>query len=153
MQESGGLTRDRANAFLDIALSEQKNQMGVATVPTVLINGVKSQASTMSVASVFRAICDAYSSDQPEACKLCSQSKDPVACVTNGGASCNPDAEILDWLYNHAAPLVLLVLLVIGIGFGACCRCRRKEDSLSLYEPLLQIFISRDEQEDRKSVV
>lgn len=83
MEDSGGLESYGANEFLAVAVDAQK-RAGVTTVPTLIVNGIISEASTIGVMGIFRAICEAYSSDLPEVCKQCSQSENLVTCVQNG---------------------------------------------------------------------
>ena len=84
MENSGGLTKDATNSFLEAELKAQTD-LGVVIMPTAFVNKVAIRGA-MSVNNIFQAICAGYEQGtKPEICTMCSQCGDPVACVKNHG--------------------------------------------------------------------
>lgn len=84
MSDSGGLTNDKPNVFLDLEISAQ-SERGVVVLPTAFVNTAAIRGQ-LSSASVFTAICAGYSEGtRPAICDKCSGCSDAVTCVSKGG--------------------------------------------------------------------
>lgn len=70
MKDSGGLSNDQPNTFLDLEMSAQV-QRGVVILPTAFVNTVALRGG-LSVNTVFTAICNGYlEGTEPKVCKKC----------------------------------------------------------------------------------
>jgi len=84
MSDSGGLTRDAPNAFLDLEILAQ-SERGVVVLPTAFVN-TAAMRGQLSSTSVFSAICSGFSDGtRPVICDQCSGCSDTVTCVSKGG--------------------------------------------------------------------
>jgi len=84
MSDSGGLTKDGPNVFLDLEISAQ-SERGVVVLPTAFVNTAAIRGQ-LSSTSVFNAICAGYSEGtKPKICDKCSRCSDAVSCVSSGG--------------------------------------------------------------------
>jgi hypothetical protein len=84
MGDSGGLTKDAPNAFLDLEISAQ-SERGVVVLPTAFVTTAAIRGQ-LSSSSIFNAICAGYSEGtKPKICDKCSGCSDIIACVAKGG--------------------------------------------------------------------
>ena len=84
MSDSGGLTKDTPNAFLDLEISAQ-TERGVVVLPTAFVN-TAAMRGQLSANSVFTAICAGYADGTtPAICDKCSGCSDTATCASKGG--------------------------------------------------------------------
>merc|ERR1712124_199433 len=83
MSDSGGLTNDKPNVFLDLEISAQ-SERGVVVLPTAFVNTAAIRGQ-LSSTSVFNAVCAGYSEGtRPAICDKCSGCSDAITCVSKG---------------------------------------------------------------------
>mmetsp|Transcript_21544 Transcript_21544/g.63133 ORF Transcript_21544/g.63133 Transcript_21544/m.63133 type:complete len:307 (-) Transcript_21544:363-1283(-) len=87
MNDSGGLTADAPNAFLDLEMAAQTRR-GVVVLPTAFVNTVALR-SALTVSTVFSAICAGFlDGTEPQICAQCAKCSDELSCIKNKG-KCN----------------------------------------------------------------
>lgn len=93
MKDSGGLTNDATNAFLEAELDAQKRR-GVVVLPTAFVNTAAIRGA-LSSNTVFSAICAGYlDGTQPETCQSCESCPDKLGCVKMGFCGGNVNASV-----------------------------------------------------------
>jgi hypothetical protein len=92
MENSGGLTADRVNSFLEVEIAAQQER-GVVVLPTAFVNTAAIRGK-LSVSTIFSAICAGYADGtRPLVCDQCASCGDPVACVTSKSRTCAGSAS------------------------------------------------------------
>jgi len=86
MLDSGGLTNDSTNAFLEAELDAQRRR-GVVVLPTAFVNTAAIRGA-LSSNTVFAAICAGFlDGTEPETCQTCGACPDKLGCVSSGKCS------------------------------------------------------------------
>lgn len=84
MKDSGGLTANVSNAFLELEISSQ-TERGVVVLPTAFVNTAAIRGA-LTVNNVFDAICAGFADGtSPDICKKCQKCGDPEGCVKAKG--------------------------------------------------------------------
>jgi hypothetical protein len=85
MKDSGGLTADSPNAFLDLEIGAQIER-GVVVLPTAFVNTAAIRGA-LTTSNVFSAICAGFMEGTvPEICQKCARCDKPEECVATGGS-------------------------------------------------------------------
>jgi len=80
MNDSGGISKDGSNSFLDLEMAAQVTR-GVVILPTAFVNTVALRGS-LSISTIFTAICNGYlEGTEPSICKQCSGCPDFDKCI------------------------------------------------------------------------
>lgn len=84
MSDSGGLTGDSTNSYLDLEMAAQARR-GVVVLPTAFVNTVALRGA-LTVTTVFNAICAGYlEGTAPKVCTQCSKCPNELDCIRNKG--------------------------------------------------------------------
>mmetsp|Transcript_20914 Transcript_20914/g.31520 ORF Transcript_20914/g.31520 Transcript_20914/m.31520 type:complete len:518 (+) Transcript_20914:115-1668(+) len=84
MKDSGGLTSDTTNAFLELEISAQ-TERGVVVLPTAFVNTAAIRGA-LTVNNVFDAICAGFAEGtSPKICRQCQKCGDPGECAKSKG--------------------------------------------------------------------
>jgi hypothetical protein len=116
MSDSGGLTTDGPNVFLDLEISAQ-SERGVVVLPTAFVNtaAIRGQLST---SSVFNAICAGYSDGtRPKICDQCSGCSDAVTCVSKGGKCPGSSSSGQISSFTFGTSIFFMAALFAGVGY------------------------------------
>jgi len=118
MKDSGGLTSDVSNAFLEAELEAQKRR-GVVVLPTAFVNTAAIRGA-LSLNTIFSAICAGYlDGTEPEVCNLCVECPDKLQCATDNACSSNGKAVKSGGgvsVFTFAMSLLSVVSVIGGVG-------------------------------------
>ena len=148
MEDSGGLEKDAANAFLDIEISSQA-QRGVVVVPTAFVNTAAIRGS-LTVSNVFSAICAGFvQGSVPQICTMCSQCTDVVGCVKSGG-KCSMhrgDNSSSGGVSTHTFFSSMMFVIAVFGGLGAWHYKKTKEDMRDQVRGILAEYMPLEDQD------
>jgi len=120
MNDSGGLTANSPNSFLDLEMAAQTRR-GVVVLPTAFVNTVALRGG-LTVSMVFSAICAGYlEGTQPTICNQCVKCPDQTECVKNGGKCSSKISQTTggDSVSSRTFTVTLIAVVgaFAGIGF------------------------------------
>jgi hypothetical protein len=151
MKDSGGLTNDAPNAFLDLEIASQTKR-GVVVLPTAFVNTAAIRGA-LSVNNVFEAICAGFAAGTaPSICKQCANCNDPGSCVKAGGkcagasGSGNSGGVSTHFFFSS----MLFIICIFG-ALGAWHYKRTKEDMREQVRGILAEYMPLEDQEDGSS--
>jgi len=152
MQDSGGLEKDTANAFLDIEIGSQA-QRGVVVVPTAFVNTAAIRGA-LTVGNVFSAICAGYvQGTVPQICTMCSQCSDAVGCVKNKGkcSAHHGDSSSKGGVSTHTFFTTMLFIIGVFGGLGAWHYKKTREDMREQVRGILAEYMPLEDQDHQDS--
>jgi hypothetical protein len=148
MTDSGGLTKDAPNAFLDLEISSQ-NERGVVVLPTAFVNTAALRGQ-LSSTSVFSAICSGYAEGtKPAICDTCATCSVPSTCVTSGKCSTAPKSGggSTDGVSTHTFALSMLFVISLFVALGAWHYKKTREDMRDQVRGILAEYMPLEDQE------
>ena len=149
MQDSGGLQKDTANAFLDIEIDSQA-QRGVVVVPTAFVNTAAIRGA-LTVNNVFTAICAGFAQGTaPQICTMCSNCFDAVDCIERKGrcrAHKGDEAPSKGGVSTHTFFTSMLFVICVFGGLGAWHYKKTREDMREQVRGILAEYMPLEDQE------
>jgi PA domain len=148
INDSGGLQKDGANAYLDAEIAAQA-QRGVVVVPTAFVNTAAIRGA-LTVSNVFTAICAGFAQGTaPPICTQCSNCYDAVDCINKKGR-CHihkgEDASTGGVSFKTFVTAILFVTCVFG-GLGAWHYKKTREDMRDQVRGILAEYMPLEDQE------
>lgn len=146
MKDSGGLTNDAANAFLDLEIGIQ-TERGVVVLPTAFVNTAAIRGA-LTVNNVFEAICAGFADGTtPKICQQCAKCSDPGACAKAGGY-CKGTSSNSGGVSTHFFLSSMLFVIVLFMGLGAWHYKRTRDDMRDQVRGILAEYMPLEDQED-----
>jgi len=155
MADSGGLTKDGSNAFLDLEISSQATR-GVVVVPTAFVNTAAIRGA-LTVTNIFDAICAGFAEGStPDICNKCSRSSDALACIKSGGKKgWSPSAGSQFSGGNDSSKIsthtfFLTLLLVVGVAgsFAVYYKKKTQDDMRDQVRGILAEYMPLQDDDD-----
>jgi hypothetical protein len=153
MQDSGGLDKDTANAFLDIEIGSQASR-GVVVVPTAFVNTAAIRGS-LTVNNVFGAICAGFvQGSAPHICQMCSQCGDVADCVKSKG-KCHyaKGQDSKGTVSTHTFFTSMLFLTAIFGGLGVWHYKKTREDMRDQVRGILAEYMPLEDNDDSRGMM
>ena len=116
MKDSGGLTKDAPNAFLDLEIASQ-TERGVVVLPTAFVNTAAIRGA-LTVNNVFTAICAGFAEGTvPDICQKCQSCGDPASCISSKG-KCSHSTSSGGGVSAHtfASSMLFVIALFSALG-------------------------------------
>jgi len=149
MKDSGGLTLDVANTFLDAEISLQ-TERGVVVLPTAFVNTAAIRGA-LTVNNVFDAICAGFAvGTTPKICQKCSNCGDPGACAIAGGV-CKHQSGSSSGVSTHTFVTSMFMVVAIFAGLGVWHYKRTREDMRDQVRGILAEYMPLEDQEENGS--
>jgi len=115
MRDSGGLTNDSSNTFLEAEI-ESQTRRGVVILPSAFVNTAAIRGA-LSLDTVFGAICAGYLEDtEPKICRSCIECPDKLQCAMTGscdGTSNNGGVSFI----TFSLSLMVIIGIFGGVGY------------------------------------
>jgi len=151
MQDSGGLERDNANAFLDNEIAAQ-TQRGVVIVPTAFVNNAAIRGA-LTPGNIFSAICAGYlSGTTPGVCAMCASCAEPEECLKSGGMCMNRNVLIptsSGGVSTHTFTFTMLFVISVFTGLGIWHYKKTKEEMRDQVRGILAEYMPLEDQEQQ----
>jgi hypothetical protein len=145
MKDSGGLTADAANAFLDLEISAQ-NARGVVVLPTAFVNTAAIRGA-LTVPNVFSAICAGYAQGTvPAICQKCAGCPDQAGCIANKGV-CKQQGSS-GGVSPHTFAVSMLFVIALFAGLGVWHYKKTREDMRDQVRGILAEYLPLEDQDD-----
>jgi len=145
MNDSGGLTSDTTNAFLELEITSQ-TERGVVVLPTAFVNTAAIRGA-LTVNNVFDAICAGFAEGTtPKICRQCQNCGDPGQCATSKGVcktgSMSGGVSKTTFLFS--------IVAIIGIFGGAYVwqNKKNKEDMRDQVRGILAEYMPLEDQDE-----
>jgi hypothetical protein len=127
MKDSGGLTADTPNTFLNLEIQAQSNR-GVVVLPTAFVNTAAIRGA-LSFNNVFTAVCAGFSAGtSPVVCQKCAKCSDPEACVNLGGECKNNGSSKSGGVSTHTFAVSMFLVIAIFGALGVWHYKKTRED-------------------------
>jgi hypothetical protein len=150
MKDSGGLTADAPNAFLDLEISAQ-TERGVVVLPTAFVNTAAIRGA-LTVNNVFDAICAGFAAGTtPKICTKCQSCSDPGACAKAGGVCKSGPNGSGGGVSTHTFISSMLFVVSLFAGLAAWHYKKTKDDMRDQVRGILAEYMPLEDQEDGAS--
>lgn len=127
MNDSGGLTKDAANAFLDLEIATQ-TERGVVVLPTAFVNTAAIRGA-LTVTNIFTAICAGFSDGtKPLICQQCDKCTDPESCVKAGGECKSNGGSQKNGVSTHTFAMSMFLVIFMFSALAAWHYKKTRED-------------------------
>eukprot|EP00545_Synedropsis_sp_CCMP1620_P000681 CAMPEP_0119029986 /NCGR_PEP_ID=MMETSP1176-20130426/40798_1 /TAXON_ID=265551 /ORGANISM="Synedropsis recta cf, Strain CCMP1620" /LENGTH=522 /DNA_ID=CAMNT_0006986349 /DNA_START=663 /DNA_END=2231 /DNA_ORIENTATION=+ len=147
MKDSGGVTADAPNAFLDLEIGSQ-TERGVVVLPTAFVNTAAIRGA-LTVNNVFDAICAGFADGtSPKICNKCQMCGDPGACVKANGVCKNGPSGSGSGVSTHMFVSSMMFIVAVFAGLGVWHYKRTKEDMRDQVRGILAEYMPLEDQEE-----
>eukprot|EP00549_Striatella_unipunctata_P004458 CAMPEP_0118699036 /NCGR_PEP_ID=MMETSP0800-20121206/15614_1 /TAXON_ID=210618 ORGANISM="Striatella unipunctata, Strain CCMP2910" /NCGR_SAMPLE_ID=MMETSP0800 /ASSEMBLY_ACC=CAM_ASM_000638 /LENGTH=514 /DNA_ID=CAMNT_0006599085 /DNA_START=68 /DNA_END=1612 /DNA_ORIENTATION=- len=145
MKDSGGLTGDNSNAFLDLEINAQ-TERGVVVLPTAFVNTAALRGS-LTVANIFDAICAGFmEGTAPKICNVCTKCPDVEGCARSGVCKLMP-ASSSGGVSGGTFAMTVLVLAGVFAGAAFWHWKKTRDDMRNEVRGILAEYMPLDEGE------
>lgn len=150
MKDSGGLTADAANTFLDREIGTQ-TERGVVVLPTAFVNTAAIRGA-LTVNNVFDAICAGYAAGtSPKICQQCEKCYDPGECAMSGGVCKHGGGRGGSGVSTNFFVTSMFMVIAIFGGLGVWHYKRTREDMRDQVRGILAEYMPLEDQEENGS--